>query len=85
MKKIKWVNVLKIILFMVCLGIILHDVYMLTIYSSITGKLCTYTWFGFLTFLIACMGAGLLYLDFDEQTKSTNSTTDQSYRKGTRK
>ena len=51
MKKIKWKNVFKALIFVFCICTILHDFYMLSIYSFITGKLCSLTWFGIITYL----------------------------------
>lgn len=71
--KIKWINVIKLILFIFCISMILHDMYMLTLYSWFTGNSCGFTWFGLLTFILFCSIAGLIYDDFEEQTKSIQS------------
>ena len=55
MKKINWKNVMKLIIMFISMLVILHDTYKLTIYSSITGKLVGFTWFGFITFIL-CIG-----------------------------
>lgn len=85
MKKIKWINVLKLITFMACICVIVHDIYVLTVKTLITGNLYGFTWFGFITFLLVCGLATLIYADFEEQTKSTISATDQSFRNSTSK
>ncbi len=80
--KIKWINVIKLTLFIFCISMILHDMCMLTVYSWFTGKACSFSWFGLITFILFCIIAELIYNDFEEQTKSTQSSTDQSFRKG---
>lgn len=72
-KKIKWINVIKAIVFIFCISMILHDVYMLTVASWVTGKLYSWTWFGLLTFILFCSIAGMIYDDFEEQIKSIQS------------
>lgn len=72
-KKIKWGNVGKAIIFLFCIGLILHDFYMLTIHSFVTGQYCGWTWLGFITFWIAVMTAEAIYEDFEEQTKNIPS------------
>lgn len=49
MKRIKWGNVFKTILFILCLGVVIHDFYYITIYPIITTKITTFTWFGLIT------------------------------------
>lgn len=71
--KIKWLNVIKLILFIYCVYMILHDVYMITIHSYITGNMYSWTWLGFITFILFIIVAGTIYDDFEEQTKSIQS------------
>lgn len=71
--KIKWGNVVKAIIFLFCIGLILHDFYMLTIHSFVTGNLYGWTWYGFITFWIAVMIASLIYEDFEEQIENIPS------------
>ena len=73
-KKIKWINVVKAIVFVFCISMILHDVFMLTIGSWISGNLYGWTWFGFLTFILFCGIAGIIYEDFEEQIEKTQAT-----------
>lgn len=71
--KIKWLNVIKLILFIFCVYMILHDLYMITIHSYITGNMYNWTWLGFITFILFIIVAGAIYDDFEEQTKSIQS------------
>lgn len=71
--KIKWGNVFKALIFIFCISMVLHDVYMLTVASWVTGKLYGWTWFGLLTFILFCSIAGIIYEDFEEQIKSIQS------------
>mgnify|MGYP004599873853 FL=1 len=72
--KIKWGNVFKALIFVFCVGMILHDFYMLTIYSFITGNFCSLTWFGVITLFINIIIAGGIYEDFEEQIEKTPAT-----------
>lgn len=72
--KIKWGNVFKALVFVFCVGMILHDFYMLTIYSFITGNLCSLTWFGVITLFINIIIANEIYEDFEEQIEKTPTT-----------
>lgn len=53
MKKIKWKNVFIAMLFLISGGLIVHDLFMLTIYSIITSYTTTLSLFGCLTFGLA--------------------------------
>lgn len=72
--KIKWGNVFKALIFVFCVGMILHDFYMLTIYSFITGNLCSLTWLGVITLFINIIIASGIYEDFEEQIEKTPTT-----------
>ena len=84
MKKINWINVSKLVMFLISIGVILHDLYMVTLHGYITGHQYGWTWLGFGTFILFCMIAGLIYEDFEEQIKSTPRSR-QTLRKGTSK
>ena len=72
-KKIKWGNLLKLIVFVFCIGVIIHDFYMLTLYSFITGKYVGWTWFGLATFILACGFVDVIYEDFRYQIKKMSA------------
>lgn len=63
MKKVRWGNVGKFILFMFCVSQILSDTY-LVIFKSYS-----FTWFGLLVFILFGYTAINLYDDFQKQTK----------------
>ena len=65
--KILWWNLTLLIILLICASIVIHDVFMLTIYSWITGNMCGWTWFGFLTFLLACSIGGEIIEYFNEK------------------
>lgn len=71
--KIKWSNVIKLILFVFCVYMILHDLYMITIHSYIAGNMYRWTWLGFVTFISFIIVASEIYDDFEEQIKSIPS------------
>ena len=65
--KIKWKNISLLIILLMCAYIVGHDLFMLTIYSWITGNMCGWTWIGFLTFLLAfAIGGGIIEYFIDE-------------------
>lgn len=51
--KIKWKNVLLLILLLISSSVVIYDTYILTINSWITSEIATWTWYGFITFIIA--------------------------------
>ena len=61
--KIKWRNILKLLVMLVCLGFVLYNVYMLTFYSLFTGQLMGWTWTGFFMFILAFTTLGTLCED----------------------
>lgn len=67
LKRVKWLNVLKIVGFIGCLALIVHDLFMVTVYGWITSNMVGWTWFGFATFVAAIMTAGTIFDDLEEQ------------------
>ena len=53
MKKIKWKNLFKLVILLICISTILHDLYMLTIYSWINSVTVSWTSSGLLTFVFS--------------------------------
>lgn len=51
--KINYKNVLKLVILIFCLGVIIHDMYMLLIYPLISMTLTQFTLYGFLTFVLS--------------------------------
>ena len=72
-KKIKWLNVIKLAILLGSITFILHDLYMLTLHSWFTGELLGWTWFRLLTFITVCGLAGCIVEDFNEQMKKSSS------------
>lgn len=69
MKRIKWGNVFKTILFIAALYVVIHDIYWLFISPIFTSELLSWTYVGFLTF-----GFSLYYMisfveDFKKEVK----------------
>lgn len=65
--KIKWRNIALLGVLLLCAYIVGHDMFMLTIYSWITGEMLGWTWFGFLTFIIAfAVGGEIIEYFIDE-------------------
>ncbi len=76
--KIKWLELFKFILEILgmlgCLALIIHDLYKITIYSWITSNMVGWTWFGFITFILAFMALGLMYEDLEEKWNAIPTT-----------
>lgn len=53
MKKIKWKNLFKLVILIICVSTIFHDLYMLTIHSWINSTTVSWTSFGLLTFVLS--------------------------------
>lgn len=66
-RKINWLAVIEAILFLGSLAVIIHDFYMVTIYSWIHSTLVGWTWFGLGTLFIAFMIASVTYEDLEER------------------
>lgn len=62
-KKIKWKNIILLVILLLCVYIVIHDLFMLTIYSWITSNLVGWTWFGLAIFIIALIAGGFI-IDF---------------------
>ncbi len=65
-KKIKWLNVIKLLLMLFCIGVILHDFYYLVIGYG-------FTWLGFGTHILCWLFVSMIYDDFEEQIKNIPS------------
>lgn len=52
-RKLKWKNILLLVVLIACISLIIHDIYMNTIYTFISGRIVGWTWFGFLTYIMA--------------------------------
>lgn len=68
MKRIKWKNMALLIILIVCSSVILKDMYMLTIYSSITGKLMGLSFIGIIE-LIICVLVGIKIIEYFDEKK----------------
>ena len=78
LKRIKWLNVLKIIGFIGCLALIVHDLFMVTVYGQITSNMVGWTWFGFATFVAALMTAGTIFDDLEEQWNAIETKKERA-------
>lgn len=65
--KIKWNNIALLGVLLLCAYIVIHDLFMLTIYSWITGQMLGWTWFGFITFIISFAVIGEIIEYFYEE------------------
>ncbi len=68
--KIKWGNIGLLALLLLCASVVIHDLFMLTIYSWISGNMYGWTWFGFLTFILAfAVGGEIIEYFYEEYFK----------------
>lgn len=65
--KIKWGNIALLGVLLLCAYIVIHDMFMLTIYSWITGQMLGWTWLGFITFIISFAVSGEIIEYFYEE------------------
>ena len=72
MKKIKWKNVIKSGVLLICLSVMLHDMFNL-MYGVITGYSIGFTNFGWVTFLLITGIASTLFDDLEEQIKNVDN------------
>ncbi len=78
MKKIKWLNVLKSLLFIISVSVIFWLIFRMVTSETYIGL----SWFGLFLLLISSTTAGAIYLDFEEQTEMVSSTrTTQHHNK----
>ena len=71
MKKIKWRNVVKLILLIGASCEVAYISFMLLFGSLLTGNTCTLTWTGIASFIISCMVITCIDEDFRDQLKKT--------------
>lgn len=67
--KIKWKNLGLLLVLIISVSIIIHDLFMITIYSLINSLSVSWTWYGINTFVIAIMAGNLAYDDLKEIVK----------------
>lgn len=61
--KIKWRNVLKVLVILVCLVFVLYNLYLVGLSHFFTGHLVGWTWTGFFMFITAFATLGTLCED----------------------
>lgn len=71
-RKIKWGNVIEAIIFLFCIGLMIHDI-IIVIYALLHNQIAMFTYFGLATFIFAGGFAYVIYEDFKEQTKNIHS------------
>jgi 1,4-dihydroxy-2-naphthoate octaprenyltransferase len=59
--KIKWNNIFKFLIMIVCLCVVLYDFYVVSISQFFTGELVGWSWFGFISFFVCFFISGTLY------------------------
>lgn len=65
--RIKWKNVALIIILLLCAALIIHDFYMIAIQPWINGRSAQWTWFGFVTFILAFIIGGAIIDYFNDE------------------
>lgn len=79
LKKIHWLNVTKVITLLVCIGVLLHDFYRLSIEPFVTGQLTTFTWFGLITSALAFILGYAMYEDISEQMEKMPTNANRGH------
>ena len=69
MKRIKWNNVLKTILFLVALYIVIYDFYYIVISPFVTSYITTWSWIGIITNFASLYYVIEYTIDFNKQMK----------------
>lgn len=77
MKKIKWRNVVKLIVLGVASCYTIYVSFMLMFYTLLTGNSCMLTWAGVIGFVISCMLIADITDDFKYQLKKTSKVRRQ--------
>ncbi len=67
--KIKWKNVVLLFFLLISSSVVIYDTYILTINSWITSELAAWTWYGFITFILAFITMGKIGEYFYELLK----------------
>lgn len=67
--KIKWGNLGLMCILIICLIVVLHDLYVIFIQPWITGISAGWTWFGFITFILAFFTGGAIIDYFIDEIK----------------
>lgn len=65
--KIKWENVALLGVLLICTYLVLHDLFMVTIYTWISGNIYGWTWLGITTFMIAFSIGAMIIEHFIEE------------------
>lgn len=66
-RKIKWGNVIKLLILILCVALVIHDMFVLCFMFA------QFTYFGIATYIGALILISLIYEDFYEQTKNIPS------------
>lgn len=69
----KWGNVLKLSLLIICIGILLYDLFTLIIYPFFSKQMVSLTLFGTITFILNVTIIGCILDDLFDQIKSIPS------------
>ena len=73
-KKIKWSNVIKLLIFLFSISVIIQKICILTFYSWSTGTVYGLTWYGLLILVLFYSIAAMIYQDFKRQIAKTPAT-----------
>lgn len=78
-RKINYENIFIALITLICYGIVVHDLYMITIHGWITGNLVQFTALGLVTFFVS-FGTAIFFTCYlndyiKEQEKKTSATT----------
>lgn len=69
MKKLNWKHLSLLIILVICIGIVLHDIYLIGVACWISSKLYGFTFFGFITFVVAIIVGVVVWEKIKEKLK----------------
>ena len=72
MKRIKWYNIFKTILFLAATYMVLYDLYYIIIYPILTTRITTFTWVGLIVCILCSTYIVEFIKDVNKQLKKGN-------------
>lgn len=80
-RKIKWGNVIKAIILLICLAVLIKDIYMLTLHSFITGEYVGFSYLGLFISMYCLIITLAIIENFDDQIEKMSSTRNTKHLK----
>lgn len=79
--KIKWDNVALLVVLLFCIFVVVHDLFIITIYPWIYGDVVGWTWFGLITFILAfAFGTEIIEYFIEEMNEKKIYELDRTHK-----